>query len=113
MELNSECQEEERGEAFVSSLSVKIPSSRECKGKDKDEDEDYEGEECKTPTCLDQTTAVLIPQCPPAPRKPKTMKRKAAFRRRVLLDLTSEVESLFHPSILGGKIKKARKLDDI
>ncbi|PSR90063.1 Cyclin-dependent protein kinase [Actinidia chinensis var. chinensis] len=97
-----EQQEEARGEVCVSSLTVKIPSLRECKGKD---------EECKTPTCLDQRIAVVIPQCPPAPRKPKSMKRKAVCRTRVLLDLTSEVESMFHPSILGGKIKKARKLD--
>lgn len=54
---------------------------------------------------------------PPPPRKPKTLpisKNMKGFnrRRRVLLDLSEEIESMFPPTILadfGNKIKKVRK----
>ncbi|KAK8601595.1 hypothetical protein V6N12_051424 [Hibiscus sabdariffa] len=72
----------------------------------------------KTPTSLDHKIPAIL-KCPPAPRKPKSLpiisaKRKA-FRRRILLDLTKEIESLFPPALLadlGNKIKKVRQGSD-
>ncbi|KAL8116057.1 hypothetical protein AgCh_022518 [Apium graveolens] len=68
---------------------------------------------CKTPTSLDQKISVFI--CPPAPRKAKPIpskKRKpVSSRPRILLDYSSEVESMFPKAILadfGKKIKRAR-----
>lgn len=79
---------------------------------------DFKGEEdngvCKTPTSLDQKISVLI--CPPAPRKAKSVpskKRKGlSSQRRILLDYSSEVESMFPEAVLadlGNKIKKVRR----
>ncbi|KAE8693107.1 Detected protein of unknown function [Hibiscus syriacus] len=72
----------------------------------------------KTSTSLDHRIPAIL-KCPPAPRKPKSLpiispKRKA-FRRRILLDLTKEMESLFPPALLadlGNKIKKVRQGSD-
>ncbi|KAL6967503.1 hypothetical protein U1Q18_033313 [Sarracenia purpurea var. burkii] len=110
-ERKREHQEElERDGILVSnSLRIKIPSLGEFK------DDDDGG--FRTPTSLDQRIP-LIPQCPPpAPRKPKSLiplKKRKAASRRMLLDLSSEVESLFPASLLadlGGKIKKVRKVN--
>ncbi|OMO91242.1 hypothetical protein COLO4_18500 [Corchorus olitorius] len=86
-------------------------------GNGKKEEEDDDG--FKTPTCLDQKIPAML-KCPPAPRKPKALpispaKRKANFRRRILLDFTKEIESLFPPALLadlGNKIKKVRQASD-
>jgi hypothetical protein len=111
-EVKEEKQEEEedkRKNIAVSSLKLKIPCSVE-------EDEDNDG--FKTPTSLDHKIPVIL-QCPPAPRKPKpksipSTKRKAG-RRRILLDLSIEIESMFPPALLvdlSGKIKKIRHGDE-
>ncbi|XP_039026374.1 cyclin-dependent protein kinase inhibitor SMR10-like [Hibiscus syriacus] len=88
---------------------LKSPSSGEFNVADDENDDGF-----KTPTSLDHRIPAIL-KCPPAPRKPKSLpikspKRKA-FRRRILLDLTKEMESLFPPALLadlGNKIKKVR-----
>lgn len=90
------------------SLEIKLPLP--LLGEIKVE-EDNDG--CKTPTSLEQKIPLMI--CPPAPRKAKSVpskKRKAlSSQRRILLDYSSEVESMFPKALLadlGNKIKKAR-----
>ncbi|XP_059663825.1 cyclin-dependent protein kinase inhibitor SMR10-like [Cornus florida] len=84
---------------------------RSSVGEFKEEDDDG----FRTPTNLDQRIPILVPQCPPAPRKPKSLpvtKRSKAARRGILMELSKEIESLFPPALLadiGGKMKKARK----
>lgn len=85
-------------------LKIRIPSYQE---------EEEENGGFKTPTSeVHRITEIL--ECPPAPRKPKSMealKRKAP-RPRSLLDLSKELESLFPSPIvldLGGKIKKVKQ----
>ncbi|PPD87572.1 hypothetical protein GOBAR_DD15477 [Gossypium barbadense] len=81
-----------------------------------DDQDENDNDGFKTPTSLDhKIPAATILKCPPAPRKPKSLpiisspaKRKS-LRRRILLDLTKEIESLFPPALiadLGNKIKK-------
>ncbi|KAM7259784.1 hypothetical protein ACFE04_015525 [Oxalis oulophora] len=63
----------------------------------------------KTPTSLDQEIPVIL-TCPPAPRKPKSIPNFSMKRKdRRLLDLSEEIESLFPPGLVGGKIKKFRQ----
>ncbi|PON36722.1 hypothetical protein PanWU01x14_326230 [Parasponia andersonii] len=115
---------EDKFEMLVSTLKLKIPSHHhhveEFITRDADHDDQENSNGCdnnnnddgfKTPTSLDNKIPVVLP-CPPAPRKPKSTiaktKRKAN-RRRVFLDLSSEIESLFPHNVLadlGGKIKK-------
>ena len=124
--------EEDKFERLVSTLKLKIPSHHyveEFTGytADHDHHDDQENindhHNCnndgfKTPTSLDNKIPVIRP-CPPAPKKPKSTisktKRKAN-RRRVFLDLSSEIESLFPPNVLAdldGQIKKkVRQGDD-
>ncbi|KAE8688885.1 17.4 kDa class I heat shock family protein [Hibiscus syriacus] len=91
----------------------KSPSSGEFNVADDENDDGF-----KTPTSLDHKIPAIF-KCPSAPRKPKSLpiispKRKA-FRRRILLDLTKEMESLFPPALLadlGNKIKKVRQGSD-
>ncbi|KAL6979199.1 hypothetical protein U1Q18_020863 [Sarracenia purpurea var. burkii] len=106
--------EEREGEILVSCPRIQTQSFRENK---EDDDSGGSGHEdgFRTPTSWDQRIPA-IPEFPPAPRKPKSVpasaKRKAACRQILLLDLSSEVESLFPPSLvmdLGKKIKKVRK----
>ncbi|XP_058201631.1 cyclin-dependent protein kinase inhibitor SMR10-like [Rhododendron vialii] len=106
-------QEVGKHEILVSSLRIKTPSRGEIKKDREDEDEDG----FRTPTCLEQRIP-LVPQCPPAPRKPKSTpsrKRKWAFGGGIILDSSSEVEALFPASSLvadlGGKVKKVRKVN--
>ncbi|KAK9280284.1 hypothetical protein L1049_013972 [Liquidambar formosana] len=113
-EVQEEVREEEKTEnceKLVSSLKLKIPSLAEFKVEHDHDDEDG----CRTPTSLDQRIPLILP-CPPPPRKPKSLpstKRKVApASRKILLDLSNEVESLFPPALLadlGGKMKKVRK----
>ncbi|CAI9108096.1 OLC1v1007617C1 [Oldenlandia corymbosa var. corymbosa] len=98
---------------FFASLKVKLPAVTE--------EEDMEEEVVdglSTPTSSDHKIPALV--CPPAPRKPKTIPSAAAAaaikrnrcRKRVFLDLTNEVESMFPESVradFGNKIKKVRK----
>ncbi|GLU11624.1 hypothetical protein SLE2022_283580 [Rubroshorea leprosula] len=90
-------------------LEIKAPSL--------DLQNDGNGEGLKTPTALDHRIPAKL-KCPPAPRKPKSLpsaKRKEVLRRRILLDLTKEIESLFPPALradLGNKIKKVRQGTD-
>ncbi|KAJ8750633.1 hypothetical protein K2173_015814 [Erythroxylum novogranatense] len=94
-------------ELSVSALEIKLPSLGGESGIE-DEDEGF-----RTPTAKDKKIASVL-QCPPAPKKIKSLpstKRKSPSRR-LLLDLSNEVESLFPPVLLadlGGKIKKARQ----
>ncbi|KAK1394536.1 cyclin-dependent protein kinase inhibitor SMR10-like [Heracleum sosnowskyi] len=90
---------------LVSSLEIKLsPLLVDVKV-----EEDNDG--CKTPTSLDQKISVLI--CPPAPRKAKSVpsKKRKAFssQRRILLDCSSEVESMFPKAILADFGKKMKK----
>ncbi|CAK9327035.1 unnamed protein product [Citrullus colocynthis] len=68
----------------------------------------------KTPTSLEHKIPTSL-RCPMAPRKPKPrplMKRKVAERHRLLLDLSSEIQSLFPADFLvglGGKVKRIRQ----
>ncbi|KAL7127415.1 hypothetical protein ABFS83_14G251300 [Erythranthe nasuta] len=98
-------------------LKIKLPSSAVAVTVDEHGEEEEEEEEdggCRTPKAADHEKN--IPQkCPPPPRKPKSsllcIKRKLG--QRILLDLSSEIESLFPPNLLrdfvSGKIKKLRK----
>ncbi|KAH7862996.1 hypothetical protein Vadar_011937 [Vaccinium darrowii] len=106
-------EEEEKREILVSSLRIKTPSRGETKKDEEEEEEDG----FRTPPSLDQRIP-LISQCPPAPRKPKSIpsrKRKSAYGGGItIIDLSSEVEALFPSSIvvdLGGKINKVRKVN--
>lgn len=101
----------------VASLNIKIPSFGEFKIEEGfDHQEDFDSG-FKTPTSLDHQIPVLL-QCPAAPRKPKSRpiltKRKAQSQsqRRILYDLSNEIEALFPPALradLGNKIKKAKQ----
>ncbi|GMJ10733.1 hypothetical protein HRI_004742500 [Hibiscus trionum] len=92
---------------------LKWPCSGEFNVADDENDDGF-----KTPTCLDHKIPAIL-KCPPAPRKLKSLpiisaKRKAS-RRRILLDFTKEMESLFPPPLLadlGNKIKKVRQGSD-
>lgn len=122
-------QEGDQGEdkfgLLVSTLKLKIPTHggveefrlidqdhRHHQDKEDDHD-DVDNNGFKTPTSLDQKIPATL-KCPPAPRKPKSLpstKRKAHHHQRVLLDLSSEIESLFPPALfadLGGKVKKKK-----
>lgn len=100
-------EEDHKFDLLVSTLKLKIPTSVEEFRVIQDDDNGF-----KTPTFLDQKIPVTL-KCPPAPRKPKslpsTKKRKAHRRQRLFLDLSSEIESLFPPTLVadfGGKAKK-------
>lgn len=107
-------QEVGKHEISVSSLRIKTPSRGEIKKDREDDDEDGDG--FRTPTCLKQRIP-LVPQFPPAPRKPKSTpsrKRKWACGGGIILDSSSEVEALFPSSLVadpGGKVKKVRKVN--
>ncbi|XP_054814090.1 cyclin-dependent protein kinase inhibitor SMR3-like [Prosopis cineraria] len=86
-------------------LRIKIPttSSFEEEGRD---------EGFKTPTSAIHKISE-IPQCPPAPRKPKSFpsRKRRASRPVILLDLSREIDSLFPGSVVfdfGGQIKKVK-----
>ncbi|GMN24223.1 hypothetical protein TIFTF001_000464 [Ficus carica] len=113
--------EGDKFDMLASTLKLKIPTSEEFRSSSVAVIEDQENVDhaavldgFKTPTSLDHKIPATL-KCPPAPRKPKSLpstKRKVAARRRVLLDLASEIELLFPPAILadlGGKIKKVRQ----
>ncbi|KAM4083263.1 hypothetical protein ACJW30_08G043100 [Castanea mollissima] len=103
-------EEEDKRKISVSSLEVKVPSLGELR----DVEDDDDG--FRTPTSLDHKIPQSL-QCPAAPRKPKPIpstKRKAG-RRRIMLDLSNEIESLFPPAVLVDlrvKIKKIRRGDE-
>lgn len=89
-------------------LKLEIPSYKE-------ELDDDSNDGFKTPTSEEHKIPVVL-QCPPAPRKPKTLsstKRKGC-RCRIAIDLTSqEIESLFPtlPAVdlgAGGNSKKVK-----
>jgi hypothetical protein len=111
--LEKEEKQEDECEISVPTLKIKLPSVEAFQIED-DKDDDDDG--FKTPTSLDRKIPVIF-QCPPAPRKPKSLpsaKRKSP-QGRVLLDLSNEIESLFPPALagdLGGKIKKVRQGND-
>ncbi|XVE79587.1 hypothetical protein DITRI_Ditri14bG0070600 [Diplodiscus trichospermus] len=106
-------EKEKKCKLLMPPLELNLTSSGELKVHENGEDRDENKDGFKTPTSLDHKIPVML-KCPPAPRKPKSLpspKRKA-FRRRILLDLTKEIESLFPPALLadlGNKIKKVRR----
>ncbi|XVF68752.1 hypothetical protein PTKIN_Ptkin11bG0026500 [Pterospermum kingtungense] len=103
-----------------SPLELNLPASEEFNKGHKNgghQEEDERNDGFKTPTSLNHKIPALL-KCPPAPRKPRSLpispKRKA-FHRKILLDLTKEIESLFPPALLadlGNKIKKVRQGSD-
>ncbi|KAH7550039.1 hypothetical protein JRO89_XS13G0124500 [Xanthoceras sorbifolium] len=110
--IEKEEKQEDKCRILVSSLKIKLPN---ILGEFKDEEDNNDG--FKTPTSSDHKMPPVL-QCPPAPRKPKSRplitKRKlpAAAQRRVLHDLSNEIEALFPPVLLadlGNKIKKVRE----
>ncbi|TYI90737.1 hypothetical protein E1A91_D03G142500v1 [Gossypium mustelinum] len=127
LEFNEDCgtatnvkQEEEEEEK--SKLVMMGTSESEVVAAANDDQDENDNDGFKTPTSLDhKIPAATILKCPPAPRKPKSLpiisspaKRKS-LRRRILLDLTKEIESLFPPALiadLGNKIKKVRQGSD-
>lgn len=79
----------------------------------KNEEEDC----CKTPTRLDQILPAIPRTCPPAPRKPKgvpsrSLKVRNSYRSRrmIILNVSREVDCIFHSTSLCNKIKKARHI---
>ncbi|XP_061354195.1 cyclin-dependent protein kinase inhibitor SMR10-like [Gastrolobium bilobum] len=90
-------------------LKLKIPSYKEVEREKEDSNDGF-----KTPTTSEHKIPAILP-CPPAPRKPKTLpstKRKA-YRRRIVLDLSQEIESLFPTPFSvdlgdGGENKKVK-----
>ncbi|XP_052186868.1 cyclin-dependent protein kinase inhibitor SMR12-like [Diospyros lotus] len=106
-EEEEEEEEQKKAEILASSLRIKIPSTFV---EFKEDDENDGG--FRTPTSPDQRIP-LVPQCPPAPRKPKPplLKRKASSPQ-ILLVLDSEFDSLFTPPLiitdLAAKMKKVR-----
>ncbi|XP_022753596.1 cyclin-dependent protein kinase inhibitor SMR3-like [Durio zibethinus] len=108
-----EDEKEDKSKLLMSPLELKLPSlGGEFKVNENGED-DENNDGFNTPTSLDHKIPVML-KCPPAPRKPKSLPspKQNAFRRRILLDLTKEIESLFPPALLadlGNKIKKVRQ----
>ncbi|XP_022865278.1 cyclin-dependent protein kinase inhibitor SMR10-like [Olea europaea var. sylvestris] len=103
--------EEEEVKAIFSSRESKKPCLAQS------EVEEYD-EGFKTPTSSDHKIPV-VKQCPPAPRKTRSStKRKLSpsrIRRRLQLDVSAEIESMFPPRPRDDnehKIKKARSNDD-
>ncbi|CAN7008302.1 unnamed protein product [Brassica rapa subsp. trilocularis] len=76
-----------------------------------------EEELCKTPTRLDQILPNIPNICPPAPRKPKGIQSRSLkvrdsykSRRMIILNVSREIDCMFHSASLGNKIKKARHI---
>ncbi|KAF9665510.1 hypothetical protein SADUNF_Sadunf16G0130300 [Salix dunnii] len=110
-EVGGEGKQEENCGISVPTLKIKLPSL----GAFQIEDNDH-GDVSKTPTSSDCKIPDIF-QCPPAPRKPKSLPstNRKSPRRRVFLDLSNEVETLFPPALaanLGCKIKKVRQGND-
>lgn len=105
-----ETEAEKKAEEFeivVSSLKIKIPSLAEFKDDNEEEKDGF-----RTPKSLDQEIPL---NCPPAPRKPKSMPLNIR-KRRNLINLSREIDSLFSPVLLAdlnGKIKKVKKEHEI
>ncbi|CAK7331568.1 unnamed protein product [Dovyalis caffra] len=110
-EVEEEEKQEDKCKTSVPTLKIKLPSVEAFQIEEDSDDDGF-----KTPTSLDCKIPVIF-QCPPAPRKPKSLpstKRKSS-PRRVLLDLSNEIGSLFPPALaadLVGKIKKVRQGND-
>ncbi|KAB1226020.1 Cyclin-dependent protein kinase inhibitor SMR3 [Morella rubra] len=103
-------EKEDKCNTSGSSLRLKILSP----GEFRDVEDDNDG--FKTPTALDHKISAIL-ECPPAPRKPRPtpLTKRKAVRRRILLDLSNEIESLFPPVVgvyLSGKTKKIRQGSD-
>ncbi|KZV26743.1 hypothetical protein F511_20912 [Dorcoceras hygrometricum] len=107
-DLTGSLYKEDRGVVSVSVLKIKLPPSESEPDQVAKRDDHEEG--CVTPKAVD-----LCKNCPPAPRKPKSLpSTKRKMDNRVLLDVSiDEVESLFPSHFLkffySGKIKKVRK----
>ncbi|KAF8086491.1 hypothetical protein N665_0624s0032 [Sinapis alba] len=75
-------------------------------------------EECKTPTRLDQILPKITNICPPAPRKPKGVPSRSlkvrdsyrSCRRIIILNVSREIDSMFHSASLGNQVKKVRRI---
>lgn len=97
----------------MKNLKLEIPSYEEVVGSE-NVDESIEG--LKTPTSLDQKFPVIL-ECPGAPRKRKSRpakKPRTCRRRRIVLDMSKELESLFAMPFMvdlcaGGKKKRVEE----
>lgn len=87
----------------------------QCSSSDDDDDDGF-----RTPTSLDHKIPVIT-HCPTPPRKiiPSRKRKLVSPRilrpRKLLLDLSEEVDSMFPQALqqdIGRKIKKARRDDD-
>lgn len=98
-------------------LETKLRETTKCSReegvnvKKEEEEEDF----CKTPTRSDQIIPAIPNICPPAPRKPRgvpsrSLKVRNSYRSRrmILLNVSREIDCLFHSTSLGNKLKKAR-----
>ncbi|KAJ0260098.1 Cyclin-dependent protein kinase inhibitor SMR10 [Hirschfeldia incana] len=90
-----------------------IPNTPREGVKVKEEEEDL----CKTPTRLDQILPKITNICPPAPRKPKrvpsrSLKVRDSYRSRrmIILNVSREIDSMFHSASLGNQVKRARRI---
>ncbi|KAJ4903196.1 Uncharacterized protein Rs2_17147 [Raphanus sativus] len=93
-----------------------IPNTQRVGEKVKKEEEEEE-DLCKTPTRLDQILPNITNICPPAPRKPKrvpsrSLKVRGSYRsrRRIILNVSREIDCMFHSASLGNQVKKARRI---
>uniref|UniRef100_A0A1J3G283 Uncharacterized protein n=1 Tax=Noccaea caerulescens TaxID=107243 RepID=A0A1J3G283_NOCCA len=102
-------------------LETKFQETTKCSREDGvkvKKEEEEEADFCKTPTRLDQILPAIPNICPPAPRKPKgvpsrSLKVRNSYRSRrmIILNVSREIDCLFHPNSLGNnKIKKARHI---
>ncbi|ESQ51375.1 hypothetical protein EUTSA_v10017378mg [Eutrema salsugineum] len=104
-------------------LETKSQESTNCslgKGvrvKKEEEEEKEEEDFCKTPTRHDQILPAIPNICPPAPRKPKgvpsrSLKVRNSYRSRrmIILNVSREIDCMFHSASLCNKIKKARHI---
>ncbi|XP_020224661.1 uncharacterized protein LOC109806611 [Cajanus cajan] len=85
--------QEERNQRNAISLKIEIPSHV---GSKNDDDDDSSNEGFKTPTSSDHKIPAIL-ECPGAPKKtkPRAATKRKACRRRIVLDLSKDLESLF------------------
>ncbi|KAJ4849154.1 hypothetical protein Tsubulata_045091 [Turnera subulata] len=114
---NEQVQEQKQEEdssckLLVPTLKIQLPGEGENRTEEEEEDN---SDGFKTPTSADHKIPLVLQRPPAPPRKPKALpsaKRKSSSRRRALLDLSNEIESLFPPALrsdLGARMKKARQ----
>lgn len=86
-------------------LKIEIPSNVRS---DQNDVDDCSNEGFKTPTSSDHKIPVIL-ECPGAPKKtkPKPDTKRKACRRRIMLDLSTDLESLFPmPYVVNKRVKQ-------